>query len=115
MKRENTLVRIMAMALLLLLVALPVISWAEAPDEVTISRAICAPAKGKWRVMGTAVPGDTVTVYLDGSVIGKRAKVDAHGRWAVVDNQSAVVAAPGDSVTAISSGGGTASQEVFVR
>jgi hypothetical protein len=115
MKRKKTLVGMILMSLLVLLVALPVISRAEAPDEVTISRAICAPAKGKWRVMGTALPGRTVTVYLDGSVIGKPARVAAHGRWAVVVNNSAIVAAPGDSVTATSSGGGTASQEVLVR
>lgn len=114
MKQLDIFVRTMIIAFLLLLVTLPAMSWAEAPDKMAINHAIHVPSKGKWIIMGTAVPGDTITVFLYGREIGK-STVIANGRWAVVVNRSAVVANSGDLVTAASRGGGTASQVVDIR
>ncbi|SPP99879.1 exported hypothetical protein [Candidatus Sulfobium mesophilum] len=115
MKRERRLVRIVAVAVLVLLVALPAISWAGAPDVVTVEFAIFAQAKGKWSVKGTAAPGKKVTVQLGRSVVGTSAPTAANGNWMLSVSGSAVVANSGDSITATSSGGGSASQAVLIR
>ncbi len=114
MKRGRRLLGIMAMAVLVL-VAVAAISWAGVPDIVTIKNAIFVPSEGKWRVMGKAAPGNTVTVYLGGNVIGTSAPAKDNGRWRVFINRSSVVAHPGDVITATSSGGGAAADAVLIR
>jgi len=104
----------MAMTVLVLLAALPAISWAQTTDLVTIKHAVFVPEKGKWRVSGTAAPGNTVTVSVGGSVVGISGPASPNGRWKLFVNKSTVVAVPGDSVTATSIGGGTATQAVLI-
>jgi hypothetical protein len=115
-KRERRLVRIIAIVVLGLLIALPAITGAaRSTDTVTIKFAICVPDEGKWRVMGTAAPGNTVTVTMGKSVIGTSAPATPNGRWKVFVKDSAVVAGNGDSIKATSNGGGTATQAVLIR
>ncbi|RPI38383.1 MAG: hypothetical protein EHM54_00555 [Nitrospiraceae bacterium] len=115
MKRERRLARIIAIVVLGLLIALPAITGAKTTDTVTIKFAIFAANKGKWRVSGSAGPGNTVTVKLGRSVVGTSDPAGSNGRWKVFVSGSAVVAGPGDSVTATSIGGGTATQAVLIR
>ena len=115
MKRERGLGRFMSVAVLVVLVALPAISWAAFADVVTMDFAIFVPSKGKWTVKGTAAPGKKVTVKLGRSVVGTSAPADDHGKWVIAVSGSSVVANPGDTVTAVSVGGGTASQTVTIH
>jgi hypothetical protein len=116
MKRERRLVRIIAIVVLGLLISLPAITGAaKSTDTVTIKFAVFVPDQGKWRVMGTAAPGNTVTVTMGRLVIGTSDPAKPNGRWRVFVKASAVVAGPGDSITATSSGGGTATEAVLIR
>ena len=117
MKRGKRLIRIMAMAVLVFLVALPAFSGTPTPDKdkVKIKFAIFVPAEGKWRVSGSAAPGNTVTVSLGESVVGTSKPAGANGRWILFVDRSSVAANPGDSVTVTSIGGGTVTKKVLIR
>ena len=115
MKRGKRLIRIMAMAVLVLLVALPAFSGTPTPDKVKIKFVIFVPAEGKWRVSGSAAPGNTVTVSLGESVVGTSEPAGANGRWILFVDRSSVAANPGDSVTVTSIGGGTVTKKVLIR
>lgn len=93
-----------------------IVSAPPAPaDTVGILRAVFVARLGAWTILGTgSVPGNTITVTLNGQSIGT-ANVLANGRWRLVVRGSPVVAVAGDSITATSNGQGTANRAVVVR
>ncbi|MCG3211491.1 MAG: hypothetical protein FOGNACKC_05137 [Anaerolineae bacterium] len=83
---------------------------APAAESITITQATWRKKNKNWRIQGTgSMPGNTISLYLNGDparLIGS-ATVDAAGSWQF-SGKSGVNPAAGDSVTAVSSGSGTA-------
>lgn len=86
------------------------------PEVLSISRAIFRTSTAEWILRGTdSLVGATITVSLNrtGQTIGT-AVVDAFGNWRLIVRGSPVVAQAGDSITARSSNGASASLPVTI-
>jgi len=81
-------------------------------DAITVTSAVYRQRQNRWNVQGTGtVPGALITVTHDqtGAAVGS-ATVDAAGVWQIngsPEDSAAVAAAGDDTITAVSSGGGS--------
>jgi len=85
-------------------------STSEANDIVSVAGATYRTRRQRWKIQGTvSVPSNSVEIYLNGSLwIGSANVDDISGDWSFTGS-SLVVGAPGDTVIAVSSGGGESS------
>ncbi|MFQ5613433.1 MAG: hypothetical protein ACE5H9_15005, partial [Anaerolineae bacterium] len=85
------------------------------PDIIAITRARFRLKKGEWRVQGTgSLPGKTITIFYQGNQVGDPVPVLVDGTWQFRVSNSPLVPLPGDTVDAVSSGGGTDSAPIEV-